>query len=803
MSKRFFAAAFAAAFAVGLATVAWAGFGFIASSWLALAMTAVIAAVYLLGASELQRFRAATGGLAAALADIPQPLPDLGTWLATVPASVRAAVRLRITGERAGLPGPALTPYLVGLLVMLGMLGTFLGMVLTFKGAVFALEGSTDLQAIRSALAEPIKGLGLSFGTSVAGVAASAMLGLMAAIARRERLEVARTLDQRSAGVLQPFTLGHQRQQGFRSLQALPQVVVQLEGMMERIERRAQQLDEQLLQRHAAFQTEVTRACTELTSKVGGALERSLSDGSRAAGDSIRPVVEAAMQQIVHDTERLHERLGSVAQGQVDTLAQQFGASARAVAQHWQAALQEHARTSEALVASVQGSLARTQAEQARVEEQRLQAWATALAQNTRSGEAVAARLQDTLASFTASYGQRSTELLESVNDSLVRTRAEQARVEEQRLQAWTAALEQNARTSEAATAQLRDTLASFTACFGQRSTELLASVEESLARTQAEHARAEQLRLRAWSETLQASATELQGHWRRASDQAIAQQQGALAAVAKLLAQSEDLVRSRAEGEARWVVEHRDRMDQMAALWRSGLAALRQDEGERGQAAVARLGELETAVTRQLATLGAALEEPITRLLRTASEVPQAAAGVITQLRQEMSRAAERDNLALQERTELLERLAGLLQTVQQACGAQQAAIEGMVAAASTVMEQAEARFAQALDARVGQAAEMAAQIGAGALELGSLGEAFGHSVQLFQESNDKLTETLQRIESSLLRSTARSDEQLAYYVAQAREVIDLSIASQQGLVDNLRRLQLKPAAVLEGEQA
>jgi hypothetical protein len=49
-------------------------------------------------------------------------------------------------------------------------------------------------------------------------------------------------------------------------------------------------------------------------------------------------------------------------------------------------------------------------------------------------------------------------------------------------------------------------------------------------------------------------------------------------------------------------------------------------------------------------------------------------------------------------------------------------------------------------------------------------------------------MIESLLRIETALGRSTARSDEQLAYYVAQAREVIDLSIASQQGLVENLR---------------
>jgi hypothetical protein len=81
--------------------------------------------------------------------------------------------------------------------------------------------------------------------------------------------------------------------------------------------------------------------------------------------------------------------------------------------------------------------------------------------------------------------------------------------------------------------------------------------------------------------------------------------------------------------------------------------------------------------VAQHLATLGAALEAPITRLLQTASEVPQAAAGVISQLREEMSRVAERDNLALQERTVLLEQLGTLLQAVNQASGEQRAAIE------------------------------------------------------------------------------------------------------------------------------
>ncbi|MFL6694665.1 MAG: hypothetical protein ACJ8GO_17100, partial [Ramlibacter sp.] len=234
---------------------------------------------------------------------------------------------------------------------------------------------------------------------------------------------------------------------------------------------------------------------------------------------------------------------------------------------------------------------------------------------------------------------------------------------------------------------------------------------------------------------------------------------------------------------------------------------ALRDNESVRGQAAVDRLGELQAAVAQHLATLGAALEAPITRLLQTASEVPQAAAGVITQLRQEMGRVAEKDNLALQERTVLLEQLGTLLQTVNQASGEQRAAIDAIVASASSVMDKAGSQFVAALDAHAGKAGDMAAQVAGSAIEVASLAEAFGAGVQSFQASNDKLADTLQRIEASLDRSTARSDEQLAYYVAQAREVIDLSISSQQGLVEKMRQLTGgKPGrtlAVVEGARA
>ncbi len=230
-------------------------------------------------------------------------------------------------------------------------------------------------------------------------------------------------------------------------------------------------------------------------------------------------------------------------------------------------------------------------------------------------------------------------------------------------------------------------------------------------------------------------------------------------------------------------------------ADWQDGLTTqlqtLRREEDQRGEAAVNRLGELQTAMASHLATLGEALEAPMTRLLETASEAPKAAAEVIAQLRQEMSHLTERDNLALQERTALVGNLGTLLQSVEHATGEQRAAIESLVTSATSVLDQVSQQFSATLETQASNTNEVAAQVAGSAAELASLGEAFHHGVQLFSESNQKLVDKLQSIEGAIAQNMARSDEQLAYYVAQAREVIDLSISSQQGIVEDLRRLR------------
>ncbi len=620
---------FNASFALGALALLWVGSGFFGTQWLALAMTLLIAAVYTVGALELRRFRETTQALLAALQAVPAQLVQLEDWLTRVPATLQDPVRLRIEGERAGLPGPTLTPYLVGLLVMLGMLGTFLGMVATLKGAVFALEGTADLAAIRSAFAAPIKGLGLAFGTSVAGVASSAMLGLMSALARRERLQAAQLLDRCVTGSLRPFSHSHQRQQAWLALQAqsqaLPAVVTQLQALMEQMQRMGQQTHEHLLANQQGFHSHVQGVYTGLAQAVDQSLHDSLASSAQRAADSLTPVLQAALGGMAQETRQLQAQLVAQTQAQLEALRAQHSQHAQQMASDWQA------------------TQTRAQAMQ-------------------HSAQA-----------------------------------AQEAR-EQQRLQAWTAGL----------------------ASIGAQT---------------------------------QASAS------------------GTLAEITRLLGSAEELVRTRVASEAAWTQQHGARMEHMARLLQSELGALRDAEEQRGQAAVAQLQALQSAVATHLGSLGLALEAPIARLIETASEAPRAAAEVIGQLRKEVSTSVARDNALLEERSRILESLNTLLAGIHHAAAEQRAVI-----------------------------GTLGAEVSASAVEVASLGETFGFAVQGFGAANDKLVASLQRVEGALDKSMARSDDQLAYYVAQAREVIDLSIGSQKDIVMELRQLAGRQAQ-LAGE--
>ena len=705
---------FSIAFLLGLLVIAWVGAGFIGAHVLAMVMTAIIGSVYVLGALELRQFRQESTRLNAALVAIPEQLTDLGEWLNRVPSSLQNAVRLRIEGERIGLPGPALTPYLVGLLVMLGMLGTFLGMVVTLNGAAFSLEGTADLQTIRTALAAPIKGLGLAFGTSVAGVAASAMLGLLSALSRRDRMQAAQQLDTQIATRLRPFSLSHQRQEAYQALssqaQALPAVVTQLQAMMGQMERTSQQLNERLLSNQSSFHGEVKSIYTDLAASVDQSLKESLTQSAQVAGQSIQPVVESAMAGMAQEARLMHQRVIDATQVQVDGLCAQFDATARTIDQTWTAALANHERTSASVVSSLGASLN----------------------------------------AFNDKFHTDSGVLLTSVADGQAQLLAQQAQADEQRQQVW------------------QETLTSVTAALQQ-------AWQQAGEQT---HAQQQQI-----CATLASTVQDI-------SQRAHASADTTLSEITKLMSQSEALITARLASEADWVQQHQGHMAQLASLLRQELGHLRDDEAKRGQAAVDRLADLQTAVAGHLVTLGTSLEDPIKRLIDTASEAPRAAAEVIGQLRQEMSSGLARDNDLLQERSRILETLNALLDAIQQTSVEQRSVIDALVNSSAQALQDVTDQFALRMQAETGKLADIATQVSASAIDVSSLGETFGFAVQTFHTANEKLIGSLQRIEGALDKSMVRSDEQLAYYVAQAREIIDLSTLSQKEIFEELRRL-------------
>ncbi len=707
-----------AAFVLGLMAIAWVGYGYLTTNPLALTMTLLIGAFYLAGGLELQRFQRATSALEAALAAVPEHLTHLGEWLQQLPPSLQNPVRLRVEGERHGLPGPVMTPYLVGLLVILGMLGTFLGMVVTLNGAVRALESSTDLATIRAALAAPVKGLGLAFGTSVAGVAASAMLGLVSALCRRERLQAAQQLDTRIATTLRAFSRAHQRAETLQALQTqarvLPAVVDQLQTAMAQMAQQHQALSERLLDGQDRFHRQAQTAYTDLARSVDRSLQDSLSASARLAGETLQPLVEATMGGIARETAQLQAHLATSVAQQLEGLSARFGSTVDTVSQVWTRAVAEHERSSTALAQGLAGTLTgqaealgqRTTALLAALDERQAAlhgGWQASVADLAQQTAALHARLAGdsahTLAAMTAAFEQRST--------------------------AMTEAFEQRS--------------AAMTETFDQRSAAWVAQAAQAQTTAQAQQAAQDEQRLAAMARQLEGLAAALQQAWQQAGAQSLDQQ----AQICQTLEQTAGRLQAQAEAQARHTIAE------------------------------------------------------VTRLMQTAGEAPQAVAEMVGVLRQQLSDSLVRDNGVLEERSRIMATLGTLLDTVNHAATEQRGAIDALVSASADLLHQAGTRFSAQVEAESEKLSEAAAQITGSAVDVASLGEAFGHAVQRFGASSEGLVAQLQRIEAALGKSTARSDEQLAYYVAQAREIIDLSLTSQQQIVEQLQQVSRRPAAL------
>ncbi len=636
------------AFIAGLAVPLWVAAGYLGQA-LALAMTGAILLTYLAGARELWRFHQATGNLRIALTSLDEAPAEqadaataaagapssLGSWLAHVHPSLRQAVRTRIETGTAALPGPMLAPYLTGLLVLLGMLGTFLGMVVTLKGVVLALEGSADLAGIRAALAAPVQGLGLAFGTSVAGVAASAILGLLTALARHERLSAGRLLDAAAAGPLRGFSRARQAEAMLAALQAqamqLPNLENQMQVWMVQMGDRAEQLDTRLADGQRHFHAQAHDRFDRLASSVAESLREAVQSSAQSVSAAIEPLVAQSLAGLATESRGFQTSLSQAVEQQALMLTARFDVAGSEMARRWDVALERQQQQASAL-------------QQAMAEAQR-------------------------------------------------QAQAHVATQAHQLLSGWT----------------------------------------QAMALHQTSTLRQDEQRLTAWNEQLKGIAQDLQQAWKQSGLQAQALQ----LRICETLDETASAIQARAQAQAE---QH--------------------------------MGQLQG-------------------LIEQAQEAPRVAAEMALDWRRQLSDSLLRDQTNLAERHQLMSQLQKLIEAATQAATDQREAIDRLLVSSAAMLKQSTEHATQGLRAEAERLAASAADATVGAVELASLGDAFAGAVQQFSRSSEAMMGQLQTIEVAMARSTTRSDEQLAYYVAQAREVIDLSLSAQQQIVEDLRRLK------------
>ncbi|GLQ87771.1 hypothetical protein GCM10007898_13390 [Dyella flagellata] len=676
--------------------VGWIGVGYVGSNALGATVAMAIGICYLAGGFELHRYRRATATLQHAVAGLTAPPTSLNEWLDVLPQRLRTPVRLRIEGERATLPGPTLTPYLVGLLVLLGMLGTLLGMMATLRGTGLALESATDLQAIRGSLAAPIKGLGFAFGTSMAGVASSAMLGLLSALYQRERLQAVQRLDVKIATTLRVHSTAHRREETFKLLQQqtelMPALVHQLQAMMATMEQQSIAASERQLANQQAFHATTEAAYLRLATSVEQSLQRSATESAHAVSAVLQPAMEATMAGLVRETAAMHGTVTHAVQRQLDELSAGFEQTTTAVAGIWNESLAQHRQSNAALAEDLR--LAQTH--------------------------------------LTETFDRRSLDLVENIA-----TRLDQ--MTNQLSNGWNEALSRQETVHAELTTGHEQALSAAAVTFKEHATSLVDVVHRSHTDLQAVLESRDEQRLATWSETFATMTTALNQRWVQQDEQAAQRQ----TAVCDTLART---------------------MHEVSA-------------------------QMQTHTSDTIAE--------VLRLVQAASEAPKVAADVIAELRRSLSESMARDNAMLEERNRLLSTLQTLLDAVNHASTEQRVAVDALVTTSADLLERVSTRFSGQIEAEVGKLDAAAAQVTSGAVEVASLGEAFGTAVQLFGQSNQVLTEHLQQIAGALDKSLVRSDEQLAYYVAQAREVIDLSMLSQKQIIEDLQRMTQQPASV------
>ncbi len=276
--------------ALGMVFVARAALVYRGLDPLAFGLVLLIGAGLALGVVELLVRATRIARLATELAALPRSEVSRSRVDAT-PQPLRSMLEAKLVGAPVRSGAVLFTPYLLGLLVMMGLLGTFLGLFETLRGAREALTTSGDVTALREGLAAPMKGLSRAFGTSAAGVSASAMLGLCSVFLRRAEGRFSEAFSAFAAGALFPLTLAGRQLAALEALAESREALPQAARAIEQVSRRLGALEKRL----ASQQLEANESTLLAFRGAADAVRADVSAGVARAADAIQPVLDRAV----------------------------------------------------------------------------------------------------------------------------------------------------------------------------------------------------------------------------------------------------------------------------------------------------------------------------------------------------------------------------------------------------------------------------------------------------------------------------------------------------------------------------
>jgi hypothetical protein len=398
--------------ALGIVVLARTAQSYAGTDALALSLVVVMSVGFVLGIVELLMRSRRAQRIQGEVAALPTQASEESVEAAS--PELRAFLRARIEQATHVAGREAFTPYLVGLMVMLGLLGTLLGLFETLNGAGRALTESTNVDALRNGLSGPMRGLTRSFGCSAAGVAASALLGLAAVLTRRSESRASALVHAYANGPLRALSpvrkqldaigkLASQSEAWPRAADALSQASGQIGELAERWERAhtaASTVQREMLEKTiVALREDLGKSAAQMAASMHEAVAPMVKQTVTQAGEAASKHVSSVMDAFERDLKArraaddelrrlLNEQLATLrkaaetdAKARFDTNEKQsaaFEATLRRQAEEQTVVLARHRDEAQGQVAAI-GEAARALREQLEREASARRAEATAL----------------------------------------------------------------------------------------------------------------------------------------------------------------------------------------------------------------------------------------------------------------------------------------------------------------------------------------------------------------------------------------------------------------------------------------